>query len=320
MRAQAGDDPPGVRIADAPDFPDAWLHARRQPRPRPDAGDPRPAGRVVRPRPHQPPRALHRAHLLLPRPRGRLAGRVADDRRRRAAGSTSCARRTGSSSSPTRTASGTWAGGSRTSRTATGRSAPTASSPSPGTTWSRGARADAGQRGVRADPVRGAAAQLPVAAVNIGCDETFELGHGVSRNEVARVGKERGLRRPPAPHRRAPRGRRLRGPLLGRHRAQGPGARRRAARDRDAGVLDLRGARPRCAPARGARGPAGRARLDLPTPGASTRTPLRSRGRRAVLGRAGHVGMGLARRPHRQRGRQPRRRGRGRPGAARGAT
>ena len=184
-----------------------------------------------------------------------------------------------------------------------------------------GARAHAGECGVRADPVRGAAAQLPVAARQHRVRRDLRPR---PRGQPRRGGAPRqgaGLRRPPAPHRRAARGRRLRGPLLGRHRAQGSGPRRRAPRDRNAGVLDLRGARPRCAPARGARGPAGRARRRSPRRLGLRREHRSARaGRRAVLGRAGHVGVGLARRAHRQRGRQPRRRGRGRPRAGRAAT
>ena len=75
--------------------------------------------------------------------------------------------------------------------------------------------------------------------VNIGCDETFELGQGQSRDAVARHGARGGLRRAPAPDRRSTARARLRGAVLGRRHPQGAGPRRPDAGRRGRAGLDV---------------------------------------------------------------------------------
>ena len=152
--------PPDPRLAR---LPGPGVHARREPRPRADPRDARAARRSLRARTHQPLRALHRAHVRVRRPRGRVARRVADDGRRRplarrhVRGRRHRARREPEllrSHGPLARARAVPEPGGGARRLRAHPRVPHGAD---------GARPDAGERGVRADAVRRAAPQLHVA-------------------------------------------------------------------------------------------------------------------------------------------------------------
>ena len=222
---------PGLSIRDWPDFPVRGYMLDVSRDRVPDARDARAARRRLRAGAHQPLRALHRAHVRVRRPRGRVARRLADDgrrhplarrhvrgRRHRAGGEPELLRPHGSLARAR--AVPELGGGARRLRAHPRVPA-----------WRR--------RCSRRLPENAAFAQtlfaelLPnftSARVNVNCDETFDLGHGVSKELVARGRQGTRVRRPPAAHRGTARRARARGALLGRHRAQAPRVRARSYR------------------------------------------------------------------------------------------
>ena len=99
-------------------FPGARLHARRESRPRAHARDARAPRRPAGAAAPQPPRALHRAQLRLPRSRDGLARRLTAHGRRRALARRALSGPRHRARVRTRTASVTWAAGSSTRHTA----------------------------------------------------------------------------------------------------------------------------------------------------------------------------------------------------------
>ena len=263
----------------------------------------------------EPAPALHRTHLCVRR-RTRASGahaspftadeiRTVDDWPAPSAASSSC---------PTRTASATWSAGLKHRVPRPGRARGRARRDARGARPRLDSGADGRERGVHALALRRAAAELSRAAsLNIGCDETFELGKGRSRGGLR--GARQGPRVPRVSARAGLRGaarRRAHRPVLGRHRrcsireliAELP--RERWSRSRGATKRRSIPARsPRTSRARPRRRAASTSRPSAASSVAGQ--ALRRRGC-PVLRLPGHVELALARRPRAERARQRARR------------
>ena len=307
LRTEGGD-VPGVHVVDAPDFAVRGYMLDVSRDRVPDVCDVGTVGRVVRARAHQPPRALHRAHVRVPRPRGRVARRVADHRRRRALARRPRARSSGISLVANQNCFGHMGRWLRHQPYRAWAECPDGFEPIPGYRMEPTVLAPTEANAVFAQSLF--AELLPnfrSSRVNIGCDETFDLGHGVSRDAVARVGKERVyidhlrriveplasdghavhywadiVRKDPAFAAELPP---TATPVCWTYEAPGPGVR---LPDALVPVLEQLG-------------------VDLPDVwGFDENTAAARRRRGAVLGRARHIIVGLARGADRQRAGQPR--------------